>query len=90
MSALFVLIALSLLVALGFLGAFLWAARSGQYDDDYTPAVRMLFDDGKRKESRARSQEPGTKTGDGRLETGTAMKDPPHTRNTSHTNTSTH
>lgn len=45
MSALFVLIAISLLVALGFLGAFLWATRSGQYDDDYTPAVRMLFDE---------------------------------------------
>lgn len=45
MSALFVLIAISLMVALGFLGAFLWATRSGQYDDDYTPAVRMLFDE---------------------------------------------
>ena len=45
MSALFILIAISLLVALGFLGAFLWATRSGQYDDDYTPAVRMLFED---------------------------------------------
>ena len=45
MSALFVLIAISLLVALGFLGAFLWATRSGQYDDDYTPAVRMLFEE---------------------------------------------
>ena len=49
MSALFVLIAISLLVALGFLAAFLWATRSGQYDDDYTPAVRMLFDEGIRK-----------------------------------------
>ncbi len=54
MSALFVLIAISLLVALGFLGAFLWATRSGQYDDDYTPAVRMLFDE------ELRSRAPGT------------------------------
>lgn len=45
MSALFVLIAISLLVALGFLLAFLWATNSGQYEDDYTPSVRMLFDD---------------------------------------------
>ena len=45
MSALFVLIAISLLVALGFLLAFLWATNSGQFDDDYTPSVRMLFDD---------------------------------------------
>ncbi len=50
MSALFLLIAISLLVALGFLAAFLWATRSGQYDDDYTPAVRMLFEDGKKKD----------------------------------------
>ncbi|KEO75257.1 cbb3-type cytochrome oxidase assembly protein CcoS [Anditalea andensis] len=45
MSALFVLIAISLLVALGFLLAFLWATNSGQYEDDYTPSVRMLFED---------------------------------------------
>lgn len=45
MSALFLLIGISLLVAVGFLAAFLWATRTGQYDDDYTPSVRMLFDD---------------------------------------------
>lgn len=39
------LILLSLLVALGFLAAFWWAVRSGQYEDDYTPSVRILFDD---------------------------------------------
>jgi cbb3-type cytochrome oxidase maturation protein len=39
------LILASLIVALGFLGAFFWAVRSGQYEDDYTPSVRMLFDD---------------------------------------------
>ncbi len=44
MSVLFVLIAVSITVALGFLGAFLWSVRSGQYEDDYTPAIRMLFD----------------------------------------------
>ena len=47
MSALFILIGVSLLVAAGFLGAFLWATRTGQFDDDYTPSVRMLFDDEK-------------------------------------------
>jgi cbb3-type cytochrome oxidase maturation protein len=41
----FLLIGISLLVALTFLGAFLWAVRSGQYEDDYTPSVRMLFED---------------------------------------------
>lgn len=45
MKVIFVLIAASLLVAAGFLIAFLWAVRSGQYDDDYTPSVRILFED---------------------------------------------
>jgi cbb3-type cytochrome oxidase maturation protein len=44
MFIIFLLIAISVTVAAGFLAAFLWAVRSGQYDDDYTPAVRMLFE----------------------------------------------
>jgi cbb3-type cytochrome oxidase maturation protein len=44
-SVIFILIAVSLLVALGFLGLFLWSIRAGQYDDEYTPSVRILFDD---------------------------------------------
>ena len=50
MKIIFFLIIVSLLVALGFLAAFLWAVKSGQYDDDYTPSVRMLFDDKPAKE----------------------------------------
>lgn len=46
MSALFILIGISMLVAGAFLFLFLMAVRKGQYDDDYTPSVRMLFDDG--------------------------------------------
>jgi cbb3-type cytochrome oxidase maturation protein len=45
MFILFGLIIISLLVATGFLIAFLWAVKNGQFDDDYTPSVRMLFDD---------------------------------------------
>lgn len=45
MSVLIILILVSLVVALGFLAAFLWSVRSGQYDDNYTPSVRMLFDE---------------------------------------------
>jgi cbb3-type cytochrome oxidase maturation protein len=45
MSALFLLIVISLIVATGFLAAFIWSVRKGQYEDDYTPSVRMLFDD---------------------------------------------
>ncbi len=47
MSVVFVLITFSLIVALVFLGFFIWAVRSGQYEDKYTPSVRMLFDDAK-------------------------------------------
>lgn len=45
MTALFILILISLIVAVGFLIAFIWAVKSGQYEDDYTPSVRILFDD---------------------------------------------
>lgn len=44
MSVIFFLIGIGILVAGGFLAAFIWAVKSGQYDDDYTPSVRMLFD----------------------------------------------
>lgn len=39
------LVGFSLLAALFFLGSFIWAIKDGQYEDDYTPAIRMLFDD---------------------------------------------
>lgn len=45
MSVLIILIAVSILVASGFLAAFIWSVKKGQFDDDYTPSVRMLFDD---------------------------------------------
>ena len=45
MSVLFILIIVSIIVAASFLGAFLWSVNSGQYEDGYTPSVRMLFDD---------------------------------------------
>ena len=45
MSALFILLAISLLVAGAFLGAFIWASRTGQFDDTQTPSLRVLGDD---------------------------------------------
>ncbi len=45
MSVIVILIGFSLLVAGGFLIAFLWAVRRGQFDDPVTPSIRMLFDD---------------------------------------------
>lgn len=47
MEVVFVLIAVSLVVALVFLASFLWAVNSGQYEDSDTPAIRMLMDDRK-------------------------------------------
>lgn len=45
MSVLFVLIAISLLIAVFFLVTFLWAVKDGQYEDDYTPSVRIVYDE---------------------------------------------
>ncbi len=39
------LIIISISVALCFLAAFFWAVRDGQFDDEYTPSVRILLDD---------------------------------------------
>lgn len=44
MSVIVVLIGFSIIVAAGFLLAFLWAATSGQYDDDVSPSIRILYD----------------------------------------------
>jgi cbb3-type cytochrome oxidase maturation protein len=45
MNIFYLLIGVSLLAALIFLGAFIWAVRTGQFDDNETPAIRILFDD---------------------------------------------
>lgn len=44
MEAIFVLIGFSSFVAIIFLAAYIWSVKSGQYDDNYTPSVRILFD----------------------------------------------
>ncbi len=44
MSAILFLIVIGIIVAAGFLLIFIWAVKSGQYDDSYSPSVRMLFD----------------------------------------------
>jgi cbb3-type cytochrome oxidase maturation protein len=45
MSVVIILVIISVIVAGSFLAAFIWSVKKGQYDDDYTPSVRMLFDD---------------------------------------------
>lgn len=44
MEVIFLLIGFSLVIALLFLAFFIWSVRSGQFDDLYTPSIRMLFD----------------------------------------------
>ena len=45
MSVIYILLAISIIVAVGFFIAFIIAVKKGQYDDSYTPSVRMLFED---------------------------------------------
>ncbi len=45
MSVIYVLLAISITVAIVFFVAFIFSVKNGQYDDSYTPSVRMLFDD---------------------------------------------
>jgi cbb3-type cytochrome oxidase maturation protein len=45
MGVIVLLIIVSVVVACGFLIAFLWSVKTGQMEDDYTPSVRILFDD---------------------------------------------
>ena len=45
MSVIYLLLTISILVAILFFIAFIYSVKTGQFDDSYTPSVRMLFDD---------------------------------------------
>ena len=45
MSVVFILVFAAIIMAGAFLIAFIWSVKNGQYEDTYTPSVRMLFDD---------------------------------------------
>jgi cbb3-type cytochrome oxidase maturation protein len=45
MNIFYLLIGVSLFAALIFLGLFIWAVKTGQFDDNKTPSIRILFDD---------------------------------------------
>ncbi|PYF68891.1 cbb3-type cytochrome oxidase assembly protein CcoS [Pedobacter nutrimenti] len=45
MNMIFILIGISILLALIFLAAFFWAFKTGQHEDTYTPSVRILFEE---------------------------------------------
>jgi len=58
MSVIYILLTISICVAVGFFIAFIVAVRTGQYDDSYTPSIRMLFEDELKKET----SKPNNKT----------------------------
>ncbi len=45
MSVIILLLIASITVACLFLAAFIWSVKNGQYDDEESPPLRMLFDD---------------------------------------------
>jgi cbb3-type cytochrome oxidase maturation protein len=45
MSVVFILVLIAIIMAGAFLVSFIWAVKNGQYEDTYTPSVRILFDD---------------------------------------------
>ena len=56
MEVIIILILFSVVIAGGFLAAFIWANKSGQYEDTYSPSVRMLFDEKKKEKKDASNQ----------------------------------
>lgn len=58
MEIIIVLVGFSITIAVGFLAAFSWAVKSGQYDDTYTPSVRMLFSDTSTHKTTNNNQKP--------------------------------
>ena len=60
MSIIYMLLAISVVVALVFFVAFILSVKKGQYDDTYTPSVRMLFEDEVIKEKTLTKKEQPT------------------------------
>ncbi len=73
METIFVLLPLALLIAAIAVGFFVWAARTGQFDDLDTPAVRILFDDEEPRPATRKVTAPGPS---GTTEDASARRDP--------------
>lgn len=56
MSVIPILIIASIIVAGGFLLSFIWAVRSGQFEDTYSPAVRILFEERSENSEKAKEE----------------------------------
>jgi len=66
MSVILILILASLGVAVAFLAGFIWAVKSGQFEDTCTPAMRILSEDGTPAGGDASPKRPGLRAS-GRL-----------------------
>lgn len=62
MSVIIILLIASISVASLFLAAFIWSVKSGQLDDDFSPPLRILFDDHVKVTDKEKSAQPITKT----------------------------
>jgi cbb3-type cytochrome oxidase maturation protein len=58
MIVIFLLIPLSIIIAACFLGAFIWAVRSGQYEDTCTPSMRVLIEEDRKSDSHFSKENP--------------------------------
>ena len=63
MSVILILILASLAVALAFLAGFIWAVKSGQFEDTCTPAMRILSEDEPGKQTLPQTGEASTVPG---------------------------
>ena len=52
MGVIYILICISIFVASVFLYLFIKSVKSGQFDEQYTPSVRMLFDEETKKDKK--------------------------------------
>jgi cbb3-type cytochrome oxidase maturation protein len=50
MEVIYILLSVSILIAIGFLVAFVWSVKKGQYDDVVSPSIRILFEDENNKD----------------------------------------
>jgi cbb3-type cytochrome oxidase maturation protein len=60
MSAIYIMAAASIVIAGGFLLAFIWSVKNGQFEDDYTPSVRILFDDVNKSQKKTQEVQDGS------------------------------
>lgn len=61
MSVIYLLLTISIVVAVVFFAVFILAVRSGQFDDAYTPSIRMLFEDELVTNTKAKTSKQPTK-----------------------------